>query len=156
MAECGVEYRYVHFLLFTFLRFRQSGMHTKCVMGKKQLKIADIWTTIKFSLLQCIVTKVQTRKQMGTLSLYKAVMYLECSPFLEKERDGWRPIAPMCPFVAFFIRPWLAGKCPFVTMHCILAPTFAKLRHLTKKLPFRFFYYGNPNLPLIWNLPAAK
>ena len=45
-------------------------------------------------------------------------MYLQCSPFLEKERDGWRPIAPMCPFVAFFILPWLAGKCPFVTMHC--------------------------------------
>ena len=40
--------------------------------------------------LQCIVTKVQTRKQTGTLSLslYKAAMYLECSPFLEKGRDG--------------------------------------------------------------------
>ena len=49
---------------------------------------------------------------------YKAVMYLECSPFLEKERDGGGPIAPMCPFVAFFILPLLAGKCPFVTMHC--------------------------------------
>ena len=42
--------------------------------------------------IQCIVTKVQTRKQTGTLSLYlyEAVMYLEYSPFLEKERaDGW-------------------------------------------------------------------
>ena len=69
--------------------------------------------------IQCIVTKVQTRKQTGTLSLslYKAVMYLECSPFLEKERDGGGPIALMCPFVAFFILPLLAGKCPFVTMH---------------------------------------
>ena len=68
-----------------------------------------------------LCNKVQTRKQTGTLSLllYKAAMYLECSPFLEKERDSWRPIAPMCPFVAFFILPWLAGKCPFVTMHCI-------------------------------------
>ena len=57
--------------------------------------------------IQCIVTKVQTRKQTGTLSLslYKAGMYLECSPFLEKERDGGGPIAPMCPFVAFFILP---------------------------------------------------
>ena len=72
--------------------------------------------------VQCIVTKVQTRKQTGTLSLslYKAVMYLECSPFLEKERDGGGPIAPMCPFVAFFILPLLAEKCPFVTMHCTL------------------------------------
>ena len=55
--------------------------------------------------IQCIVTRVQTRKLMGTLSLslYKAVMYLEYSPFPEKERDGWRLIAPMCPFVSFFI-----------------------------------------------------
>ena len=81
-----------------------------------------VWVSGLIKGIQCIVTKVQTRKQTGTLSLslYKAAMYLECSPFLEKERDGWRPIAPMCPFVAFFILPWLAGKCPFVTMHCMV------------------------------------
>ena len=43
-------------------------------------------------------------------------MYLECYPFLEKERDGGGPIAPMCPFVAFLIVPLLAGKCPFCTV----------------------------------------
>ena len=57
-------------------------------------------------------TKVRTRKHTVTLSLslYKTVMYLECSPFLEEERDGGGPIAPTCPFVAFFILPWLAGN----------------------------------------------
>ena len=37
---------------------------------------------------------------MGTLSLslYKAVMYLECSPFLEKERDSGGPIHIVCKF----------------------------------------------------------
>ena len=45
-------------------------------------------------------------------------MYLECSPFLGKERDCGGPIEPICPFVAYFILPLLAGKCPFVTMHC--------------------------------------
>ena len=70
----------------------------------------------------CIVTKVQTRKQTGTLSLplYKAAKYLECSPFLEKEEDGGGPIAAMCLFVALFILPLLTGKYPFVTMHCTL------------------------------------
>ena len=64
---------------------------------------------IKAKYIKWIVTKVQTRKQTGTLSLslYKAVMYLECSPFLEKERDGGGPIALMCPFVAFSILPWI-------------------------------------------------
>ena len=64
------------------------------------------------SSLQCIVTKLQTRKQTGTLSLslYKAVMYLECSPFLEKERDGGGPIAPMCPFVVFLSKRHREGN----------------------------------------------
>ena len=87
-------------------------------------KCTFVFITFLYALLcvQSIVTKVQTRKQTGTLSLslYKAVMYLECSPFLEKERDGGGLVAPMCPFVAFFILPLLAEKCPFVTMHCTL------------------------------------
>ena len=60
-----------------------------------------IFTTTHFygeHIIQCIVTKVETRKQTGTLFLYKAVMYLECVPFLEKERDRGGPIAPTCPF----------------------------------------------------------
>ena len=40
-------------------------------------------------------------------------MYLECSPFLEKERDGGGPIALMCPFVAFLILPLVSRKMPF-------------------------------------------
>ena len=55
--------------------------------------------------LQWIVTKVQARKQTGTLSLHKAVMYLECFPSLEKERDGGGLIAPLRPFVSFLILP---------------------------------------------------
>ena len=72
-------------------------------------KCTFVFINFLYALLsvQSIVTKVQTRKQMGTLSLslYKAFMYLECSPFLQKERDGGGPKAPKCPFVAFFILP---------------------------------------------------
>ena len=39
----------------------------------------------------------------------KAVIFIECSPFLEKERGGGGLKAPMCPFVSFFINPWPAG-----------------------------------------------
>ena len=100
------------------------------------------------AIIQCIVTKVQTRKQTDTLSmsLYKVVMYLECSPFLEKERDGGGLIAPMCPFVSFFILPWLAGKCPFVTMHCSYFRMIAsKLGHKGDILDFRCTVPKNSN-----------
>ena len=40
----------------------------------------------------------------------KAVIFIECSPFLEKERGGGGLKAPMCPFVSFYILPWLAGN----------------------------------------------
>ena len=53
-------------------------------------------------------------------------MYLDYSPFLEKERDGGGLIAPMCSFVAFSILPLFAGKCLFVTIHCIASQKAGK------------------------------
>ena len=87
------------------------------VLPRKETSFSYEWP--HFLYIQWIVRKFQTKKQTGTLYLCKAVRYLECLPFLEKVREGRGPIAPMCSFVAFFILPFLAGKCPFLTMHCI-------------------------------------
>ena len=55
--------------------------------------------------IQCIVTKAQTRKSTGplSLSLYKAVMHLECSPFLEKERANSTDVPVCCLFYSALI-----------------------------------------------------
>ena len=107
--------------------------------------------------LQCIATKVQTGKQTSTLflSLYKAVMYLGCSLFLGKERDGRGPIAPMCPFVAFFILPWSAVKCPFVT-HCTWPRSLSRAHSFTPNSIFLYLLILSSSVSSQSSPPESK
>ena len=96
-------------------------MSNKAATGRTflEFKCSEPASAIRKERVKCIETKFQTRKQTNTLSmsLYKAVMYLEFSPFLDKEREGGGANSTDVSVCCLFILPLLAEKCPFVTMH---------------------------------------
>ena len=123
LSFSGLKQKYAKYTINFVKKKNNTHINTRLVwkilrwcIQKSERRLVK-WQTL--DVVKCIVTKTQTRIQTGTLSLslYKIVTFLECYPFLEKERDGGL-IPPMCLFVSLLILPWLAGKYPYVTMPC--------------------------------------